>query len=262
MKNLPWRFTNFLEVERIKMNRMVVDLHTHTVSSGHAYSTLQENCQEAAHKGIKLIAMTDHGPAMPGGPHIFHFGNLRVLPEVIHGVEVLKGIEANIIDFDGNLDLTGSRFEKLDIVIASLHDVCIKPGSRAENTRAIIGAMKNKFVDIIAHPGNPAFEIDVDEVLKAARDNNVLIEINNSSLGGSRPGSCENCRIIAEKAAKGGNYISLGSDAHISFEVGGFAKAIELIKSAGIRDEYVLNLHEDRIKKFLRDKGKLRNRSI
>lgn len=262
MKNLHWQFTNFLEAGRIKMNRIVVDLHTHTVSSGHAYSTLQENCYEAARRGIRLIAMTDHGPAMPGGPHSFHFGNLRVLPEIINGVEVLKGIEANIMDFDGNLDLTGSRFEKLDIVIASLHDVCIRPGSRGENTRALIGAMRNKYVDIIAHPGNPAFEIDIDEVLKAAREYNILIEINNSSLGGSRPGSCENCRIIAEKASAGGNYISLGSDAHISFEVGGFDKALELIKSVGIRDEYIMNLHEDKIKKFLRDKGKLRNRSM
>lgn len=72
------------------MKKLVVDTHTHTVASGHAYSTIIENCIEASKKGIELIAMTDHGPAMPGGPHIFHFGNLKVIPRYIHGVEVLK----------------------------------------------------------------------------------------------------------------------------------------------------------------------------
>jgi putative hydrolase len=244
------------------MSKMVLDTHTHTISSGHAYSTLQENCVEAAKKGLSIIAMTDHGPAMPGGPHMFHFGNLRVIPEVICGVEVLKGVEANVLDFDGRLDLDDRRLQKLDIVIASLHDVCINPGAKEENTRAIIGAMKNKYVDIIAHPGNPAFQINIDEVLRAAREYNVIIEINNSSLGGSRPGSSENCRTIAEKAAKGGNYISIGSDAHISYSVGEFSKAIEIIEAAGIDDEYIMNIHEDKIKNYLREKGKLKNRSI
>lgn len=244
------------------MNKMVVDTHTHTISSGHAYSTLLENCREAFKKGIKLIAMTDHGPAMPGGPHIFHIGNLRVIPEVMEGVEVLKGVEANIIDFEGGLDIPQSRLDKLDIVIASLHDVCIKPGSKLENTWALIGAMKNKAVDIIAHPGNPAFEIDIDEVLRAAREYNVLIEINNSSLGGSRPGSCNNCRIIAEKAAAGGNFVSLGSDAHICYEVGELQRAKELIEAAGIEERFVMNTQEDKIKKFLRNKGKLKERML
>lgn len=242
------------------MQKMVVDIHTHTISSGHAYSTLLENCSEAAKKGLKLIAMTDHGPAMPGGPHIFHIGNQRVIPDFINGVEVLKGVEANIIDVSGGLDIEEKRLKKLDIVIASLHEPCINPGTMEENTSAIIGAMKNKYVDIIAHPGNPAFPINIEEVLKAAREYNVLIEINNSSLGLSRAGSEENCRKIAEAAARNGNMIALGSDAHICFAVGEFDKALELVKNAGIQDEYIINTHEDKLKDFLRGKGKFFDR--
>ncbi|EYE88607.1 hydrolase [Fervidicella metallireducens AeB] len=242
------------------MKKMVVDTHTHTIASGHAYSTLIENCFEASEKGIKLIAMTDHGPAMPGGPHIFHFGNLKVIPDIIHGVEVLKGAEVNILDFNGKIDLNEGRLRNLDIVVASLHDVCITPGSKKDNTNALIGAMKNKYVDIIAHPGNPAFEIDVKEVLKAAKEYNVLIEINNSSLGFSRPGSFENCTRIAEKAAELNNMITLGSDAHICYHVGEFQNALKMLESVGFNENYIINTDENRLKDYLKSKGKLQER--
>lgn len=242
------------------MRKMVIDTHTHTISSGHAYSTLAENCSEAASKGMKLIAITDHGPAMPGGPHIFHIGNQKVYPRFINGVEVLKGVEANILNYDGKIDIEERVLSKLEIVIASLHDQCIKPGNIKENTGAIIGAMKNKYVDIIAHPGNPVFPIEIDEVLRAAMEYNVLIEINNSSLGMSRAGSEENCRRIAERAAFYGNMIAIGSDAHICFAIGEFDKALGLVKNAGIKDENIINTHEDKLKDFLRKRGKPINR--
>ena len=242
------------------MRKMVVDTHVHTISSGHAYSTLGENCSEAARKGMKLIGITDHGPAMLGGPHIFHIKNQKVYPDFINGVEVLKGVEANIIDYNGLVDIEDKTLSTLDIVIASLHDVCIKPGTVDENTSAIIGAMKNRYVDIIAHPGNPAFPIKIDEVLDAAMEYNVLIEINNSSLGTSRAGSEDNCRRIAEMAALKGNMIAIGSDAHICFAIGEFDKALEIIKNAGIRDENIINTHEDKLKDFLIKRGKLLNR--
>lgn len=242
------------------MLKMVVDTHTHTIASGHAYSTLNENCAEAAKKGIKLIAVTDHGPAMPGGPHIFHIRNQGILPNFINEVEVLKGVEANIIDYSGKLDIEDNALKKLDIVLASLHDVCIQRGNVEENTRALIGAMKNQYVDIIAHPGNPAFPIDVNAVLEAALEYNVMIEINNSSLGTSRPGSLENCMYIAQIAAEKGNLIALGSDAHYCTYIGEFPKAYELIEGAGIKLENIINTCEDRLKDYLRKKGKLSHR--
>jgi putative hydrolase len=244
----------------IYLRKIVVDTHVHTISSGHAYSTLGENCSEAGKKGMELIAITDHGPAMPGGPHIFHIGNQKVYPDFINGVEVLKGVEANILDYDGKIDIGEKILSKLDIVIASLHDQCIKPGTIEENTKAVIGAMKNKYVDIIAHPGNPVFPIEIDEVLKAAVEYNVLIEINNSSLGTSRAGSEDNCRRIAEAAAKKGNMIAIGSDAHICYAIGEFDKALELIKNAGVNSENIINTHVDKLKNFLAKRGKLLNR--
>ena len=97
------------------------DLHTHTVASTHAYSTITENCRAAADKGLKAIAMTDHYLTMPDAPHIWHFNNLRVLPRSLFGVTVLKGAEVNIINYDGELDISESDISKLEWVVASYH---------------------------------------------------------------------------------------------------------------------------------------------
>ena len=95
---------------------LIADMHCHTVASGHAYSTVQEIAREASNKGLEMVAITDHGPSMPGGPHCYHFGNLRALPSEIYGVKILKGVEANIIDYDGNIDLPERYLDILDIV--------------------------------------------------------------------------------------------------------------------------------------------------
>ena len=89
------------------MKELLLDMHNHTIASGHAYSTVQEIASVASMKGLKYVGITDHGPAMPGGPHIFHIGNQRVLPKVIEGVQVLKGVEANILDQEGSIRYTG-----------------------------------------------------------------------------------------------------------------------------------------------------------
>ncbi|ABY92359.1 putative hydrolase [Thermoanaerobacter thermohydrosulfuricus] len=235
--------------------KLVLDTHTHTISSGHAYSTITENAREAYKKGLQLICMTDHGPKMPGAAHLWYFGNLKVLPEKIEGVEILKGVEVNIMDEEGNLDLPEGILKKLDIVIASLHDVCFEPSDDIErNTKAIINAIKNPYVDIIGHPGNPIYPIDIEKVLMAAKEYGKFIEINNSSFVSSRKGSEENCFLIAKKAKEMGVKIAVGSDAHVSFDVGRFEEALKVIKNAGITEDLVLNTDVGKIKEYLKEK--------
>lgn len=237
--------------------KYLIDSHTHTVASGHAYSTLIENARAAAERGLKILAVTDHGPAMPGGPHRFYFGNLKVVPRYIDGVMILRGIEANITDADGDLDMPDKALEKLDLVIASLHDVCIRPGTAEQNTAALINVMNNRHVDIIGHPGNPEFEIDIDAVLKKAKEKDVLIEINNSSFVTSRAGSYRNCLRIAQRAAEIGVNIIAGTDSHICFDIGVFDEAEEVIKKAGVPDSLIMNLYPERFTRYLIGKGKL-----
>jgi Histidinol phosphatase and related hydrolases of the PHP family len=236
--------------------KYVLDTHTHTIYSGHAYTTWLENIKEASNIGIKVLATTDHGPSMPGGPHVFYFNNLRVLPREIYGVLHLKGCEANIIDINGRLDIPEITQKKLDIIIASLHDVCMKSGSRDENTQTLLNVMDNKNVDIIGHSGNPAFPIWEEEVIKKAKEKDILIEINNGSFG-SRSGSEENCIKIADLCKKYGVNIVLGSDAHTCFQIGKFPKAEQILKVVNIPDELIMNTDEFKIVKYLKKKGKL-----
>ncbi|MDO5707032.1 MAG: phosphatase [Andreesenia angusta] len=225
-----------------------VETHCHTLASGHAFSTLEEVIQMAKKKGMKAVSFTEHAPGMPGGPNIYHIINQQVIPKEIEGIRVYKGVEANIIDFDGNLDIEDSVIERLDLVIASLHSVCIKPGTKEENTRAIIKAMENKNVDIIGHPGNPDFPIDKEVVVKKAIETNTLIEINNSSFLSSRKGSFHNCKEIAKLCNEYGANIVCGSDAHISYDVGRCDKSSEMLDSINFNYDLIVNLKFERFK--------------
>ncbi len=162
--------------------KIVVESHSHTIASGHAYNTIDEMAKAANEKGIQLLAITEHAPKMPGTCHPFYFYNLKVVNRVRHNVELLLGAELNIIDYDGNVDADREILDCLDIAIASLHPPCIQAGTKEQNTNAMIGAMKNPYVNIIGHPDDARFPIDYEKVVIAAKENHVLLELNNSSL--------------------------------------------------------------------------------
>ena len=111
-----------------------MDLHTHTIASGHGYSTLQENIMEAQRMGLQFLGLSEHGPAMPGGPHEYFFSNYKCIPRQYGNLRLLCGIEANITDDKGGLDLPEHLLERMDYVIASMHPPCVTPGGREYNT--------------------------------------------------------------------------------------------------------------------------------
>jgi putative hydrolase len=227
--------------------KYAIDLHCHTVSSGHAYSTLQELATEASNKKLRVLGISDHGPAMAGAPHLFHFHNLRVVPEEMYGVKILKGVEANIIDYDGSLDIPDDCLEQLDYAIASLHPPCIKFGTIEENTNAVIYAMQNPFVKIIGHPDDARFPLDYYKIVEAAKEHNVLLEVNNSSLNvnGYRKGAWENTRTLLNLCKELKVKVILGSDAHISLQVGDFNNCIRAIEEVNFPEELIVNLSQD-----------------
>lgn len=231
--------------------KIIADLHTHTISSGHAYSTVMENARAAADRGLAMIAVTDHGPMMPGAPHIYHFGNQRVIPDELFGVRVLKGVEANVIDRSGKLDLPDDRLAALDIVLAGLHTVCTPNGSVAENTEMMINAIKNQWVDVIVHPGNPEFPIDAEAVVKAAVEYDVAVELNNSSLKLSRVGSLPYCEKILCLCKEYGAKIMVGTDSHFAFSIGDFTQALVLLEKYEISPSLVVNTSMNAIESHL-----------
>lgn len=236
------------------------DLHTHTIVSGHAYNTLFENIDYCAKKGIKILGTSEHAPAMPGAPHHWYFGNLRVLPRVINGVTILKGCEANIINVDGTLDLNPHDARSLDYMIASFHEPVFEPKSKKENTAAIINTIdKNPLVTILGHLGNPAYELDYEAIVKKAKEKDIIIEINNSSIAGtSRVGSKENCTKVAELCKEFGTKVILNSDAHICFAIGEFDGSLGVLNSINFPKELIMN-EPDKLIKYFKSKGRLQD---
>ena len=223
--------------------KLRMDIHTHSVASGHAYSTVDENLRFAAEKGMELVALTDHAPGMKDTTGHAYFANLHVLPEKLHGVRLLRGIELNIMDFEGKVDMDERVLSRLDLAIASLHLPCIAPGSRKENTRALLKVMENPYVDIIGHPGDPRYDVDYKEVFRRAKETGTLLEINNASLipGGFRDGSQKQVKELLRMSMEEGVSVVLGSDAHFYTHIGDFSHAEAILKEVGFPQELVLN---------------------
>ncbi|SCJ50680.1 Probable phosphatase YcdX [uncultured Clostridium sp.] len=230
----------------------IIDLHCHTIASGHAYSTLKENIDEAKEKGLKYLGVSDHAPEMPGSTHPFYFGNLGVIKEEINGIKMLKGIEANVMDFDGKLDIPEDVVGKLDYVIASLHPPCISPGSKEENTKAVLCAMENEEVKIIGHLDDSRYPVDYETVVKKAKETNTLLEINNSSLrpNSFRVGATKNAQELLNLCKKYNVKVILGSDAHIYYQVGAFENCERILKEVDFPGNLVVNYSEDCIKEI------------
>lgn len=241
--------------------RPLADLHTHSVASGHAYSTISELAATAAERGLELIAVTDHGPALPGAPHEWYFGNLKIVPAVMHGVRILKGVEANVLVGGGcdrgpdgelealdprsaRIDLADDYLAKLDFVALGLHPTCgLDELNEAERTTALVTALANPLVDMVTHAGNPAFPVDVDAVVEAAVRHGVIVEINNASYDSSmaRSGSTERERALARAAVETGALVAVSSDAHFHTRVGVFDHALAVLEEYGVAEGNVVN---------------------
>ncbi|MBE0446742.1 MAG: phosphatase [Actinobacteria bacterium] len=234
--------------------KIEADLHVHTVASGHAYSTVEEITKEAAKKGLKMVAITDHGPGLPGGAHLYHFWNLRIMPQELNSVRILKGVEANIVSSDGELDLTDEYLEPLELVHAGFHPSCgYESGSAALNTKVLIKVMDNPLVDFIVHPGNWKFPIDPETLVDAALEKGMALEINNSSfLPTSSRNSARSFDLpIANLAYKKRLQVIISSDAHIYTHVGVVDKAVELAVSAGLDEEQIINTSVRKVLDYL-----------
>ncbi|HTY12575.1 MAG TPA: phosphatase [Candidatus Omnitrophota bacterium] len=233
--------------------RFVADFHMHTVSSGHAYSTIEEYVAAAKKCGLKMIAITDHGPAMPGAPYNYHFANMRMIPRTIDGIRVLRGAEANIINDQGDIDISDDEIAwgDLDLLLVTFHPRCgYEDKGPEENTDALIKALRHPRVKIIAHPENPKYPINIKRTVAAARERGVLIEINNSSEL-SRPGSHDTALEIVKEVKRAGWKVAVGSDSHISCMLGDYKNALSLIKEAKLKASDVINTSEALIKTYL-----------
>lgn len=233
---------------------MKIDLHTHTIASGHAFSTLQEMADAASKKHIEVLAITDHGPAMDDGASECYFECGYKFPDVISGVRILFGVETNVINERGEIDLPENVLKKLDIVMAGFHNYCGYNDLGVEkNTQAMINAMKNPFVKMISHPYSSKIKIDIEKVAQASIEHNVLLEINASFFYHKK---IEN-KIVWQKIKKmveilkrNKKKIIINSDAHSSFEVGRFDEVKEKLPELKLTQNDLLNNDKEAVFKF------------
>ena len=153
------------------------------------------------------------------------------------------GCEVNIMDYDGNIDLKEYGLKGCDVVIASLHIPCIRPGSMEQNTNALVRAMDNPYVNIIGHPDDSRYPVDYEVLVRAAKEKHVLLELNNTSLNpdGPRQGAYENDVKMLTLCKQHGVSISIGSDAHIKEGICSFERAYQVIEETDFPEKLIVN---------------------
>ncbi len=235
------------------MRKVLVDAHTHTVASGHAFSTLQEMAQAAAEKGLEVLGITEHGPSVPGTCPVLYFRNMFVVPRQLFGVRILMGCEVNILDTKGTLDLNEDYLNRLDIAIAGIHGEWWKGGTKEENTEGVIQVIRNPKIDIISHPGDGTAELDFERLVLAAKESHTLLEINNHSLAPQRKKTVarENNLELLRLCKRYGVPTILGSDAHISYQIADYEYLLPLLAETEFPDELIMNFWPDRFFSYL-----------
>ncbi len=235
------------------------DYHTHTTFS-HGLGSIEDNVKAALLKGLKVIAITDHGHGHLGfGVKKERFLEMRreidALKPQYPAIEILLGVEANLLSLEGHLDLDESIMPYFDILICGYHfgstlkhfrkdfplHACnmlknVHPyffnRAREINTKALVGAMEKYPLFFISHPGAKG-PIDVRELARAAFRKNVLLEINNShghlTLKDILLAKSENVKFI------------INSDAHQPSKVGCFELSIDRAITAGLEAKDIFN---------------------
>ena len=221
----------------------VMDLHTHTLASGHAYNTIYEMARTAADKGLPLLGITDHTPSMPISVPQSYVGNFKHIPRKLYGVKMMFGAELNILDYEGHVDLPSNILDKLDYAVASIHRPCYEPGTAAQNTAAYLGAMKIPKVCIIGHPDDNRFPLDYEALVCGAKEHKVLLEVNNNSLNPRcvRQGARENYLTMLDYCKKYQVPIIPDSDAHCEVDVANHSLAHAFLQEIDFPEELVVN---------------------
>lgn len=231
----------------------LLDVHTHTLASGHAYNSMMEMAKAGFEKGLKLLGITEHAPMMPGSCNNMYFRNLKVVPRSLCGIEVMLGVELNILDYFGHVDLDAQVLRQLDVKIASMHSVCLLPGTKKENTQAVLGAIRNPMVDIIGHPDDGIYPLDYEPIVEAAKENHTLLEVNNNSLNpmGARKNTRGNLITMLELCKQYEQPVIMNSDAHVFSDVGRRDFSGELMRELDFPEELIVNRSVDAFKNYI-----------
>lgn len=221
----------------------LLDVHTHSIISGHAYNTMSEMIAAAQAKGLRLYGITEHAASIPGTCHPIYFRNIHVVPRYYGDMRLLLGTEFNILDTKGTIDYDPFYHSKTEIRIAGIHSLCWEGGTIEENTEGMIAAIRNPHVQIIAHPGDGTTDLLFEPIVLAARDSGTLLEINNSSMKPARHKDTarDNNLEIMRLCRKYDVPVVFGSDAHVTCDIANYEYLYPMMEEVGFPDALVLN---------------------
>ncbi len=235
--------------------KIIADMHTHTIASTHAYSTVKEMAEAARDAELEFLAITDHTPNSTDGPHIWHFHNLhKAIPRELFGVKIVYGAESSVTDYEGHIDLPHGECAALDWIIGSVHTDILKSGTEEQNTAAYLGLAANPDVDVIGHCANTKFVFDYEKGIKAFKEYGKLVEINESTLLWKN--SEKNYRSIIPLCKKYKVPVIVNTDAHFFTAVGQVQRSLELLREFDYPEELVVNLDREHILEHLKRKNK------
>jgi DNA polymerase (family 10) len=229
--------------ELVEMEDIRGDLHVHTKSSDGSHD-IQELIDSAKARGYEYLAITDHskGLAVARGLNIEQVleqnKKIRALNKKLKGFNLLSGTEMDIRS-DGSMDYPDDVIKQFDIVVASIHSGFRQ--SREQITRRILSAMKNPYVSLIAHPSGriigerDSYEVDMEEVLKAAKETGTAIEIN------AYPLRLDLTDIYVKKATQMGVLLSINTDTHVTFQFDFMAYGVGIARRGWAEKKDVLN---------------------
>jgi putative hydrolase len=236
--------------------KYIIDVHTHTFACHHAFSTLEENVASAKSKGIKYLCYTEHGPTMPYAPPDWFYEELTIIPKIMNNINVITGVESNVMDESGKTDIDDLPKHWFNYVIASLHKHTYLPVDHKDDTQALLNAMDNPYIDMLGHVDSPLYNLNYEAIVKKAVKTNTLIEFNNGSINGVRKNGKPNFYTMANLCMKYDCMIALGSDAHISYNVGVFDDITKILNEVDFPNELIINNKEKIFLDFLRANGK------
>lgn len=166
------------------------DLHCHSNWDG-GVNSIEAMVKVAQEMGYEYIGISDHTKFL----RIEHGLDKKKLAQQRKEIDklnskfqiinskfkILQGAETNILN-DGSIDIKDEALKKLDYAIAGIHSNFKMEKERM--TERIIRAIKNPHINIISHPTGrilkkrDEYQCDFDKILRAAKEYNVILEIN------------------------------------------------------------------------------------
>ncbi len=234
------------------MKDFILDIHTHSIASGHAYGTIREMAQAASERKLHVLGVSEHAPGIPGTTDPIHFTNLSVIPRTLYGVHIIHGCEINIQN-DGTLSLSQRHINFLDYAIIGLHSICYKNEGARKNTENVISCMKNEKVHFVSHPDDGTIPLDYEKLVLSAKENQVALEVNNSSIvkKAKRLNCIENYHTMLALCMEYQVPIIVSSDAHDPSWVGEFSLARKLLEEIHFDENLILNTDMQKFEEFI-----------